>query len=255
MNKPSPTKISVIVTTYNWPNALRAVLDALSAQKTTHPFEIIVADNGSRTETAKIIRDIKSRVSIPILHIWHPNEGTSAAAIKNKAVLAALGDYIVFLDGHCIPRSGFILHHLKLAETKKFVVGNHILLNRAFTITALSEMLPLYRWSLWRWCVARLKGQCKNVKGYNLGTWKSDLLNINGLEENLTRLQNEDADLIIRLLRSGVKQKNSLFTMPAIQLWSPEKDTSQKRNKRPWLKAKTTHIQVNAEKGLNQYAI
>lgn len=270
-------KISVIVTTYNWPSALRAVLDALVIQDTTYPFEIIVADDGSGVETAKMIRDIKSRVSIPILHIWHTNEGFRAAAIRNKAILAAEGDYIIFLDGDCIPRLNFISRHLALAEARTFVVGNRVLLNRAFTVSALAEMLPLYRWSFWRWIIARLKGHCnrilpfltqpfdglrfkmtsrwKGAKGCNLGIWKSDLLNINGWEENFTGWGYEDSDLVIRLLRSGVRRKNGRFYIPVIHLWHPENDRTQERSNFAKLKARETDMQISAEKGLNQYAI
>ena len=276
MNRPLPMKISVIVTTYNWSNALRMVLDALVAQKTTHPFEIIVADDGSGTETAEVIRNLKNRVSIPILHIWHTNEGFRAAAIRNKAILAAEGDYIIFLDGDCIPRLNFITRHLELLEAKTFIVGNRVLLSRAFTISALAEMLPLHRWPLWRWFMAYFKGYCnrvlpfltqpfmylrlktksrwKGAKGCNLGMWKQDLLNINGWEENFTGWGYEDSDLVIRLLRSGVQRKNGRFYIPVIHLWHPENDRSQERRNWAKLKATETDKQINAEKGLSQYA-
>jgi glycosyltransferase involved in cell wall biosynthesis len=276
VNRPSPLKISVIVTTYNWPNALRCVLDALVAQKTTHPFEIIVADDGSGTETAQMIRDLKNQVSIPILHIWHTNEGFRAAAIRNKAILAAEGDYIIFLDGDCIPRLNFITRHVELAEVRTFIVGNRVLLSRAFTLSALAEMLPLHRWSLWRWFIEHLKGHCnrvlpfltqpfsalrlktrsrwKGAKGCNLAIWKQDLLNINGWEEDFTGWGYEDSDLVIRLLRSGVQRKNGRFYIPVIHLWHPENDRTQKRRNWVKLKARETDTQINAEKGLSQYA-
>ncbi len=277
MNKRLPMKISVIVTTYNWPSALRAVLDALVAQKTIHVFEIIVADDGSSAETAKMIRDLKNRVSVPILHIWHANEGFRAAAIRNKAIVAAEGDYIIFLDGDCIPRLNFIERQVALAEENTFVVGNRVLLNRAFTVSVLAEMLPVHRWSFWQWCVARLKGYCnrilpfitqpfeqirfkqksgwKGAKGCNLGMWKSDLININGWEENFTGWGYEDSDLVIRLLRSGVQRKNGRFYIPVIHLWHPENDRTAERRNWTQLKARERDSQTHAEKGLNQYAI
>lgn len=276
MDNALATKVSVIVTTYNRPDALRAVLEALIVQNTTAPFEIIVADDGSGTETAQIIRALKNRVSIPLLHIWHPNEGFRAAAIRNKAIVAAAGDYLIFLDGDCIPRLNFIARHLALAEPNTFVVGNRVLLNRAFTLSALAEMLPLHKWSLWRWCVARLKGHCnrllpfltqpyerlrfktrfgwKGVKGCNLGVWKSDLSEINGWEENFTGWGYEDSDLAIRLLRAYVRRKNGRFYIPVIHLWHPENDRTQERSNWARLKQRQKNKQCYAEKGLNQYA-
>ena len=47
-------KISVIVTTYNRPDALKRVLDGLLCQ-TRLPDEIIIADDGSNEETQKML--------------------------------------------------------------------------------------------------------------------------------------------------------------------------------------------------------
>ncbi len=277
MNNQLPAKISVIVTTYNWPQALRAVLKALIEQKTTLSYEILVADDGSGEETAKLIRDMKQGVNVPILHIWQPDEGFRAAAIRNKAVLAAEGNYLVFLDGDCIPRDDFVENHFKLAEPRTFVVGNRVLLSKNFTLTALSHTLPLHRWSFWRWCVARLAGHCnrvlpflslsrkwlqvktsfrwKGAKGCNLAIWKSDLANVNGWEEKFVGWGYEDSDLIIRLLRSGVQRKSGRFHVPVIHLWHPENDRTKERDNWARLKTRQTGIQLCAEVGLNQYGL
>ena len=275
MTESKPSKISVIITTFNWAYALRAVLNALVEQKTTYAFEIIVADDGSSDETAKLIRSIKNRVSIPILHIWQSNEGFRAAAIRNKAIVAAEGDYVVFLDGDCIPREDFIESHGQLAESKTFVAGNRILLSQEFTLSALSKTLPLHQWSFWRWCIARLLGQCnrifplislpfgnmnfktsskwKGAKGCNLGIWKADLLKVNGWEENFVGWGYEDSDLVIRLLRAGVQRKSGRFKVPVVHLWHPENDRSNERDNWKRLKDRQKLRLLSAEKGLSQY--
>ena len=275
MNKVFPSKVSVIVTTYNWPHALQSVLLALSEQKTAHSFEVIIADDGSNEETAKLIRGFKKRTHIPILHIWQPDDGFRVAAIRNKAILAAEGDYILFLDGDCVPRENFIERHLELSEAQTFVVGNRVLLNREFTLAVLSEALPLHRWPLWRWFKARLYGHCNRLfplfslpagwprlksatrwqgaKGCNLGVWKSDLLQVNGWEEKFTGWGYEDSDLIIRLLRSHVQRKNARFYIPVFHLWHPENDRTQERQNWSLLKDRQNGMQLCAEKGLNQY--
>ena len=50
--------LAVIITTYNRPDALSAVLLGYLAQK-DRGFEMIVADDGSTSETARIIADIQ----------------------------------------------------------------------------------------------------------------------------------------------------------------------------------------------------
>lgn len=277
MKKLLPLKISVIVTTYNWPHALRAVLTALVEQKTVYPFEIIVADDGSTEETAKLVREFKTRVAIPILHIWQPDEGFKAATIRNKAVLVAEGDYMVFLDGDCIPREDFIAKHMDLAEENTFVAGNRVLLNEAFTVTALAEAKALHRWSFVRWLMAWSLGRCNRIlpflmipfasfslrsnsrwrgaKGCNLAMWKVDLMQVNGWEEKFVGWGYEDSDLVIRLLHAKIKRKSGRFRIPVIHLWHPENDRSQEQKNASLLKERRKNKQLCADQGINQYIL
>lgn len=275
MNNPNIVKISVIVTTYNWPYALRAVLMALSKQKTSQPFEIIVADDGSGEETTQLIKRLSARFSTPLLHVWQSDEGFRAAAIRNKAISKASGDYLIFLDGDCVPRENFIERYAALIEPMTFVAGNRILLSRSFTITALAEDLPLHQWSLYRWCLARLKGHCNRIlpllslplgrfrtfratrwqgaKGCNLGIWKSDLIRLNGWEEKFIGWGYEDSDLVMRLIKAGIRRKEGRYSVPVIHLWHPEQDRSQERENWARLKSRQNTLQLIAEQGLNQY--
>ncbi len=100
----------------------------------------------------------------------------------------------------------------------------------------------------------KTKTRWKGAKGCNLGIWKQDLLNINGWEENFTGWGYEDSDLVIRLLRSGVQRKNGRFYIPVIHLWHPENDRTHERRNWTQLKDREIDKQINAEKGLNQYA-
>ncbi len=276
MNNVQPIKISVIVTTYNWPAALEAVLTALIAQKTSYPFEIIVADDGSADDTAILIRHFKNQFSIPILHIWQPDDGFRAAAIRNKATIAAEGDYIIFIDGDCIPSESFIERHAALAEPKNFVAGNRILLNQAFTQKVLSQRLPLHQWPVWRWAIAWLYRRCnrfspffllplgrtiglgasqrwQGAKGCNLAVWKTDLLQVNGWEEKFIGWGHEDADLVIRLLHAGIQRKSGRFQVPVIHLWHAENDRRHEQENWALFQARAHTIENSAEKGLSQY--
>jgi glycosyltransferase involved in cell wall biosynthesis len=273
--KHNPYKISVVVTTYNWPYALRVVLEALCSQKTQVPFEIIVADDGSKKETTQLIAHFKKKNAIPVKQVWQSDEGFRAAAIRNKAIQVSSGDYLIFLDGDCIPRENFIERHFELAEKGFFVVGNRVLLNKEFTITALSQILPLYKWSFLQWCIARLKGDCNRVlpfitvpfgqvrysalkrwqgaKGCNFAAWKSDIIQVNGWEEQFEGWGYEDSDLVIRLLRLGVKRKEGRFYLPVIHLWHPENDRTREVENWARLEFNRKSTRIEAEKGLNQY--
>src|SRR5881392_1007827 len=95
------SKISVVITTYNRPDALEAVVEACFGQ-TDKNFEIIIADDGSAANTQDCIERLRARSPVPLLHVWQPDDGFRAAMARNRATLAASGEYVVFLDGDCI---------------------------------------------------------------------------------------------------------------------------------------------------------
>ena len=152
-----PELISVIVTTYNREDALEAVLSALSGQ-TDREFEVVVADDGSRPTTAALIERWKGRLGVPLSHVWQADRGFRAAEIRNRALLAARGDYCVFLDGDCIARADFVATHRRLAERGWFVTGNRVLLSRELTAAVLREGVLPQTWKLAQWINRRAQG-------------------------------------------------------------------------------------------------
>ena len=98
--------LSVVVSTYEWPEALDAVLRALSEQSDTR-FDIVVADDGSGFETAAVVDHWRAVLGDRVAHVWHPHRGFRQALARNRGALAARGDYLVFLDGDSVPRRHF----------------------------------------------------------------------------------------------------------------------------------------------------
>ena len=124
--------ISVIVSTYERPDALAAALRGLSRQSDRR-FEVVVADDGSGPATAAVIGQWKATLGVPLIHVRHEHSGFRAAEIRNRAIVASSGGYCVFLDGDCIPRADFVAQHRRLAEPGWFVAGNRILLSEHLT--------------------------------------------------------------------------------------------------------------------------
>lgn len=268
--------ISVIVTTYNRPDALKAVLIALNEnEKHFKNFEIVIADDGSNQKTAELIREMSPKIKLPIQHVWQEDDGFRAATIRNKAILKTTGEYIIFLDGDCIPRTDFIKAHSELAESQFFVVGNRVLLNQKLTETALEKMLPLHQWSFFKWWVIRCQGLCnrsfsflsiplgplrklkqtswQGAKTCNLAVWKSDLIKVNGFDESFSGWGYEDSDLVIRLIRAGIKRKEGRFRVPVIHLWHPENDRGREKSNWAMLQSRQQKQGFFSERGLTQY--
>ena len=239
--------ISVIVTTYNREDALAAVLRSLAAQ-TDRDFEVIIADDGSGPATAALIESSKSSIGHRVEHVWHEDKGFRAGEIRNRAVLAARGDYIIFLDGDCIERPDFVAIHRRLAEPGAFVTGNRILLSRELTAKVLQEGLKPETWSFSTWLVERYRGgvnrlsallklplgplrrlrakQWRGARSANLAIWRRDLMTVDGYDADYAGWGKEDSDIIVRLLRAGVKRKDGSFATGVIHLWHAEADRS-----------------------------
>ena len=100
-------RTSLIISTYNWPEALQLCLKSVLRQKLM-PGEIIIADDGSDARTKSVVDQFKDIAAVPVKHVWHSDEGFRLAAIRNKAIAAANGDYIIQIDGDMILHPYFI---------------------------------------------------------------------------------------------------------------------------------------------------
>ena len=247
MDIPSPRQtgpfISVVITTYNRPDALAAVVEACFAQSDKH-FEIIIADDGSTANTRSCINALEQRAPVALKHVWQPDQGFRAAMARNRATLAARGDYIVFLDGDCIPQRDFIAQHRKLAQRGHMVSGSRVLLSPALTARVLAGQADLPGAGAWRHCRYRLGGHVnkvlqvllrwpdigrttrrfswRRIKSCNLGVWRSDLDTVDGFDQSFEGWGHEDADLAVRLFNAGVMRKDGAFATEVFHLWHNE---------------------------------
>ena len=230
-------RISVIVTTYNRPGALRQVLGGLADQNLA-PEEVVVADDGSDAETGDLVRKLMPTVGYRLDHVWHPDEGFRAAAIRNAAVRRSVGDYIICLDGDCIPSRNFIADHCRLAENGCFVQGGRILVSRRLsqgygvnrTRTKAALFADLVRGDLGNahhllrlpvWPASRSK-RLAGIRSCNMSFWRSDLYAVNGFNENFVGWGREDSELAVRLFRYGLDCKRHPFMAACFHLWHPQ---------------------------------
>lgn len=235
--------ISVIVTTYNREDALDAVLRSLSRQ-TDRDFEVVVADDGSRPGTAAIVDGWKAGLGHRLDRVWHEDRGFRAAEIRNRAILATRGIYCIFLDGDCVARPDFVAAHRQLAEQGCFVTGNRVLLSPALTETVLRNGLTPETWTLARWIQERMRGGVnrlaallrlplgplrrlrrrawRGARSCNLAIWRADLDRVDGFDGDYSGWGKEDSDIIVRLLRAGVRRKDGVFATAVVHLWHAE---------------------------------
>jgi glycosyltransferase involved in cell wall biosynthesis len=266
--------VAVIVTTYNRPDALAAVLDGYDAQR-GHDFELIVADDGSTGETRRLVEDRALSAPYPLRQVWHEDRGFRAAAIRNRALAATRADYVIFTDGDCVPARDFVSQHRRLAEPGRFLAGNRVALSAELTERVLREHLPIHAWRRWRWVGAWLTGEANRLwpllilpdggfrkwrpqrwlgaRTCNLSAWRRDLLAVNGLDETFSGWGLEDSDLVIRLMHAGVMHKSARFATPMFHLWHREADRGKLAENQRLLDELIVSRRTRAPLGVDQY--
>lgn len=235
--------ISVIVTTYDRPDALAASLRALAAQSDRN-FEIVVADDGSGPDTARVIENWAARCTVAIKHVWQRHEDFRGSEIRNRGIRASSGHYCIFLDGDCLARTNFIANHRRLAERGWFVAGNRILLSAKLTEDVLIGGLATETWKFAKLAHERMQGHInrllpavslrlgpfrkihhrnwRGAKTCNLAVSRGDLDRVDGFNSSYRGWGREDSDLIVRLFHAGVRRKDGRFATGVLHLWHPE---------------------------------
>jgi len=263
--------ISVIITTYNRPDALTAVVEACFGQDDLN-FEIIIADDGSTHNTRTCVEELQRRSPVPLRHVWQEDLGFRAARVRNLGTVAAQGDYIVFLDGDCVPQRSFIRQHRKLAQRGYLVQGSRILLDQHATGRVLAEHLDLQRLGTGEKLAWRRAGglnkvlpllltlpdlgrtsrrfSWRRIKSCNLAVWRSDLDLVNGFDQSFTGWGHEDSDLVLRLYNAGVMRKDGAYATEVFHLWHQENQRDQETSNRKLVLQRAADHTTQATEGL-----
>ncbi len=223
---------SLVIPTYNWPEALELVLISLKNQSQL-PDEVIIADDGSTDDTRLLIERFKKELSVPLKHVWHEDIGSTKEVILNKAIALAKGDYIIQIDGDCIMHRKFIEDHIAAIETDTYLFGSRvnlkpnvvpeILKTKTFTFSFLSKGLKKRARSLYLPLLAkRYKREplmSKKLRGCNMSYWKKDFIAVNGYNEDMVGWGRDDTELVLRMMHNKVHGKRLKFRGIVFHIW------------------------------------
>lgn len=229
-------KSALLISTYNWPEALKVVLKSIRRQS-VYPNEVIIADDGSGEETWGIIENFKREVNFKISHIWQDDKGFRKSAILNKALAQCSAEYIIQIDGDCILHKDFIKDHLARAESGVFLFGSRVNIKPG----AVKKILDLDKaeFSLFS---SSIRNKTRNIRipvfqefykpksdfsektrGCNLSYWRKDFLAVNGYDEAMEGWGREDSEFVIRLLNKNIKGKRLRYGGIVYHIYHPEK--------------------------------
>lgn len=211
---------ALLISTFNWPEALELVLQSLLIQKTM-PSEVLIADDGSDERTASVIKKFRKSCLIPIKHVWHQDYGFRKTVIMNKAIGMSDCEYIIQIDGDIIMHPNFIHDHLIEAEKGYYIKGSRCLINQKLSekllqkkqivvpvfTSGLKNRINAFRLPLLSRIFRRRSKRSDDFRGCNGAFWKEDFVRVNGYNEDMIGWGHEDIELAARLVNVGVIQK------------------------------------------------
>lgn len=223
---------SIIISFYNKIDYLKLVLSGFQIQSEKN-FEIIIADDGSGDKIVTELESICSNYNFRIKHVWQPDKGFRKNRILNQAILAAESNYLIFVDGDCIPHSKFVEGHLSYKEKNVALTGRRVNLSQRITNILTPEkiidkflennFLLLVRDGIFGKSFDVEKGLYFNSKilrnyfnsknrgllGCNFSLYREDMFSINGFDERYEAPSiGEDSDVQYRLELNGLKIKS-----------------------------------------------
>jgi glycosyltransferase involved in cell wall biosynthesis len=229
-------RCALIVTTHDWPAALRRVLECVAAQ-TRAPDEVLIADDGSGPTTAQVVEEFARQLPCPVRHLWQPHAGFRAGRARNRAIAASTADYLVLVDGDMLVATEFLADHLEFARRGCYTQGARIPLDPGLTAAQLlpGATLPVpgapglagrraayaRRAPIRARLLRRLGNAFVAIKACNQGFWREDLIAVNGFDEGFNGWGSEDKELCLRLDNAGVRRQTLVFAALAYHLHHP----------------------------------
>jgi glycosyltransferase involved in cell wall biosynthesis len=266
--------ISIVLATCESADVLDLNLHALSEQD--DEFEVIVADDGSGAEVARVVEHWRRRIDLQ--HVWQPNEGFRKARALDLAALSAHGDYLLFLDSDCLPRKRFVRTVRRGAVPGWFLSTKRIDLDEVLSRRIVEHRTPVWRWSAATWLVraprqVRRPGYLVALRDRRrpwrpasldfvppwfayclIGVFRKDFERVNGYDMRCRRSDDgEDQDLAIRLRRCGLRCSWAGPETTVLHMWHPPR-ADRTGDHFPVFRETEASARVEAVQGLRELA-
>ncbi|MCL7715429.1 glycosyltransferase family 2 protein [Stenotrophomonas mori] len=230
-------KISLVILTYNWPDALDRVLQSIATQRRM-PEEVLIADDGSGQATTDVVARWQRDLPVPVRHVWQDDQGFRAARCRNLGIAASQGDYVILIDGDMLLHRDFVADHAAFAAPGHFLQGGRLKASVAESRRLLDGGRPVFApwmdaefdafdgsrrlYAFRQPLLARWKARARNggrVMSCNMSFWREDLLRANGFDERMEGYGAEDRELVARLENAGLRRRALKWAGLAVHLW------------------------------------
>lgn len=238
-------KVSLIIAVYKDIKSLSLIINALKLQ-TYKNFEVIIAEDGENIQMREYVSTISG---LDIKHTTQEDIGVRKARSQNNGIIASSGEYLIFIDGDCVPYTTFIEAHVALAEKGKVLSGRRVNLSesltqkiKAGTLDTLDIEKRLYKYiglafeknskyeygvylspTGWLYSLlAKLRKRNTSILGCNFSCFREDMIALNGFDEGYGETSlSDDTDLDWRFRAYGLKIKSCKNVANQFHLWHP----------------------------------
>lgn len=242
MNYPKST---IIISVYKDIDSLDLILDSLSRQ-TFLPNEVLISEDCQSDEMRDYVRIAKEKYkNLHITHLFQEDVGWRKNIALNRAIVASKYDYLIFIDGDCVPFDNFIENHIMQAEKKIVLAGKRVELGEKLTESIRSRKLSVSKLTknYWFYAPKLIKDKTRHLEdilhishksflapfvkkdvnyiiGCNWSAFKEDILAINGFDETYTLPSvGEDVDLGWRFRGLGIELKSCRHNANLVHLY------------------------------------
>lgn len=238
-------KSTIIISVYKDTDSLDLILESLSNQ-TILPDEVIVSEDGNSSEMANFVLEMREKYkNLNIVHLTQDDDGWRKNIALNRAIVAASNEYLIFIDGDCVPFEDFIENHIMQSERKIVLAGKRVELganitkkirDRELKASSLTSNYWRYLFDLVRdktrhledmlhvsynsFLAPIIKKEVNYIIGCNWSAYKEDILAINGFDETYKLPSvGEDVDLGWRFRGLGIELKSCRHNANMIHLY------------------------------------
>jgi len=214
----SEMKLSIIISYYKALDNLLLILKGLNRQSDMR-FEVIISEDDCNQETIEFIDKNRALYNFEIQHVHQAEDlGFRKTMMLNKSIQASRTDFLVFIDGDCIPARHFAKQYIQYAGDNQILWGRRVMLGPKLTseIIRNNSLRKLNFFSTFfsdsyktkeaiYSPLRSLSFKNRGLKGCNWGVSKKHLLAVNGFDEDYKQAAvGEDNDIEWRLTAIGL---------------------------------------------------
>jgi glycosyltransferase involved in cell wall biosynthesis len=234
-------ELAIVVTSYQMPWHIRRVLESIAVQRTSRPFEVVIADDGSTDETSRVVQEFAAQAKFAVRFVTHRHTEFHAAKCRNEGARHSTAPHLLFTDGDCLIPPDHVEQHMQAARpgavTCSYCVRLEHDVSQHVTLQAVrgaayvawtpaeqrSKLRHMHYKALWYGLIRHPRKPA--LRSTNFAISRDDFERVNGFDENFLGWGCEDDDFGRRLRAAGIRTKSVLNRTCVYHLWHPPAPT------------------------------